>query len=127
MTSAVLDSSALLALLNSEPGADIVISALEGALISTVNYAEVIAKLVERGATPERARAAIAAIDIGIADFDRALAERTGALRALTKQLGLSLGDRACIALAERERVPALTSDRRWAGVNCEAEIQMIR
>jgi ribonuclease VapC len=127
MARAVLDSSAVLALLNSEPGADTVSAALEGAVLCTVNYAEVISKLVERGATSERARTALATIDIGLVDFDKTLAERTGAMRAATKHLGLSLGDRACIALAERENAVALTSDQRWAKVESGAEIQIIR
>ncbi|MEA2879985.1 MAG: hypothetical protein QOF14_5181 [Hyphomicrobiales bacterium] len=127
MASAILDSSAVLALLNSEPGAEAVSAALEDAILCTVNYAEVISKLVERGATLEHARSALAAIDIGFAVFDKALAERTGAMRVSTKHLGLSLGDRACIALAERENVPALTSDHRWAKLESSAEIRVIR
>jgi ribonuclease VapC len=127
MASAVLDASAVLALLNAERGAHMVSAALDDALLSIVNYAEVISKLVERGAPLEQARSALATIGIPIADFDRALADRTGALRASTSRFGLSLGDRACIALAERERARVLTSDRRWADVNCGAEIQLIR
>ena len=127
MARAVLDSSAVLAVLNNEAGSQIVTAVLDDALISAVNLAEVISKLVEQGATLEQTRAMLRIIDIGIVDFDRAMAERTGELRAATKRLGLSLGDRACIALAERENAPALTGDRRWVGADCEARIQLIR
>ncbi len=127
MAKAVLDSSAVLAVLNNEVGSQTVIAILDDALISAVNHAEVVSKLVEQGATLEQARVTLRAIDVAVAVFDRATAERAGELRSTTKRLGLSLGDRACIALAERERTPVLTGDRRWAEVACEAEIRLIR
>jgi len=127
MAKAVLDSSALLAVLNNETGSHVVTAILDDALISTVNYAEVVSKLVELGATLDRARAILRAIDIGVVEFDRPMAERVGELRAPTRRLGLSLGDRACIALAERMKSPALTADQRWAQADCGAEIQLIR
>ena len=127
MANAVLDSSAVLALLNAEPGAEVVIAALDAALLSTVNYAEVISKLVERGVAHGEARAAIDRIDIGLVDFDGSLAERTGALRMETRHLGLSLADRACLALAEREGAPALTSDRNWLGAVPSVQVHLIR
>jgi|tagenome__1003787_1003787.scaffolds.fasta_scaffold20608262_1 ribonuclease VapC len=127
MAKAILDSSAVLAVLNNEAGSQIVTAMLEDALISAVNHAEVISKLVERGATLEQARAMLRIMDIGVVEFDRLTAERVGELRAGTKRLGLSLGDRACIALAEQKKTPALTGDRRWVGADCEAEIRLIR
>ena len=95
MASAVLDSSAVLAVLNAEPGADLVIAALDDALLSTVNYAEVVTKIVERGGTYKEAEAALQFITATVVDFDLALAQRTRALRAETLKRGLSLGDRA--------------------------------
>ena len=127
MAKAVLDSSAILAVLNGEVGSQIVIAILDDALISAVNYAEVVSKLVERGATLEQARVMLRTIDVAVSEFDRGMAERVGELRSPTRRLGLSLGDRACIALAERERTPAFTGDRRWAEAACEAEIRLIR
>lgn len=127
MAKAVLDSSAVLAVLNNETGSQIVTAILNDALISAVNHAEVISKLVEQGATLEQARAMLRIIDIGVVEFDRATAERVGELRAATKRLGLSLGDRACIALAEQKNAPALTGDRRWVGADCRAQIRLIR
>jgi ribonuclease VapC len=127
MAKAVLDSSAVLAVLNNEAGSHRVTAILDDAIISAVNYAEVVSKLVERGVTLERARAMLSVIGIHVVEFDRPMAERVGELRAATRHLGLSLGDRACIALAERQKSPALTGDRRWAGVDCGVEIQLIR
>jgi ribonuclease VapC len=127
MASAVLDSSAILAVLNNEPGADAVEEMLDDALVSTVNYAEVVAKLVERGSTSAQAQSALRSIAITTSDFDILLAQRTGALRAETIRRGLSLGDRACLALAEREGVPALTGDRTWVGAVSGVEIRLIR
>jgi ribonuclease VapC len=127
MASAVLDSSAVLAVLNAEPGADLVAAALDDALFSTVNYAEVVAKLVERGSTDTEAQAALRTIALTTIDFDVAQARRTGALRADTKKRGLSLGDRACLSLAEREGAPAVTADRGWVGAISGVEIRLIR
>jgi ribonuclease VapC len=127
MASAVLDSSAILAVLNDEPGADIVMAIMDDALISTVNYAEVVAKLVERGSSSLQAQSALQSIALTTADFDITLAQRTGALRADTLKRGLSLGDRACLALAERENLPAMTGDRSWVGAVSGVEIRLIR
>lgn len=127
MASVVLDSSAILAVLNDEPGADVVESMMDDALVSTVNYAEVVAKLVERGSTTAAAQAALLSVALTTVDFDIALALRTGGLRAETLRRGLSLGDRACLALAEREGVPALTGDRSWVGSVSSVDIRLIR
>jgi ribonuclease VapC len=127
MASAVLDSSAILAVLNDEPGTEIVEAMMDDALISTVNYAEVVAKLVERGGTALAAQTALQSIALTTVDFDIALAQRTGGLRGETLKRGLSLGDRACLALAEREGVPALTGDRNWVGAVASVEIRLIR
>lgn len=127
MAKAVLDSSALLAVLNNEPGSQAVIAILDEAIISSVNHAEVVSKLIERGVTLDQARVMLRTLNVPIVEFDRPMAERTGELRSATKHLGLSLGDRACISLAERERAPAFTGDRRWTEVRCETEIRVIR
>jgi len=127
MADAVLDASAVLAVIHGEPGAETVSEALQDALILAVNYAEVISKLVERGATYEQADAAVQNLAIPVVDFDLALARRTGALRSATRSRGLSLADRACLALGEREQVPVLTGDRRWAGVLPDVRVRLIR
>lgn len=127
MVSAVLDASAVLAVLNAEPGAESVTDALDDALLSAVNYAEVIGALVERGATLDQARSICLSITLNTVDFDLPLAERAGELRRRTKHLRLSLADRACLALAEREGVPALTSDRKWSQLGSGFDVRIIR
>lgn len=127
MASAVLDSSAVLAVLNAEPGAAVVMRALNHALVCTVNYAEVIAKLVEKGSSYPEAFSALQAIALNIVDFDVGLARRTGTLRAETRKRSLSLGDRACLSLAEREGLPAITGDRNWQGALSSVQIRLFR
>jgi ribonuclease VapC len=126
----VLDTSAVLAILFREPGQDVVRSALhEGALLSTVNFAEAITRLVRDGMAADRAAAAITALPIGLRDLDAQLATDAGALFAQTRPFGLSLGDRACLALARQESVPALTGDRVWVQVAplLKVEVRLIR
>ena len=114
MSEAVLDSSALLALLWNEPGADYVAAALPGALLSSVNLAEVVTKLCERGLSASEGRELVESLGVVVVDFDADQAEATAALRDSTRSLGLSLGDRACLALARRRNCPALTADAAW-------------
>ena len=114
MSDAVLDSSAVLALLLGEPGADKVRLALPGALLSTVNFAEVISILCERGMPADQAREAIETIGVEVIDFDVNQACITGGLRNRTRSTGLSLGDRACLALASSRKLPAITADTAW-------------
>jgi ribonuclease VapC len=127
MSEAVLDASAVLAVLGGELGADLVVPLLGGALMSAVNYAEVASKLMNSGAGRSEARDAILGLGIEVSDFDLALAERTGELRPLTRHRGLSLGDRACLALAEREGAPAVTADRNWRDILPGIEIRVVR
>jgi PIN domain nuclease of toxin-antitoxin system len=127
MTDAVLDASAILAVLNGEPGGDLVVPLLGGGMVSAVNYAEVASKLINSGAAKGEARDAILSLGIDVADFDLELAERTAELRPLTRHRGLSLGDRACLALAEREGVPVVTADRTWKDVLPTVEVRVVR
>jgi ribonuclease VapC len=117
MTGVVLDASALVALLRREPGWEKVEAMLDGAVISTVNLAEVVGFLARKGATEEAIRAVLTRVAIERADFDDQLALHAGLLEPLTRAAGLSLGDRACLALADRLGLPAITTDRAWAGV----------
>jgi len=110
----VLDSSALLALLLGEPGAERVKVALPGALLSSVNMAEVVSKLCERGMPAAEARSAIEATGVRIVDFDADQACLSGELRPVTRSAGLSLGDRACLALARLNHLPTMTADTPW-------------
>jgi ribonuclease VapC len=128
MSSAVLDASALLALIYQEQGGDIVEQAIErGAAIGTVNVAEVASQLRDAGMPDGAIREALEALDLAVHAFDRPLAYQAGLLRSHTGPAGLSLGDRACLALAAELGLPALTSDRTWAGLAVGITIQVIR
>jgi ribonuclease VapC len=126
-TKVILDASAILAVVHEETGAEVVIEALNDAWISAVNYAEVITKLVERNVAPALAIEAVQKLGVRVVDFDINLARRVGLLRAITKQSGLSLADRACIALAEREQAPVLTGDRNWSNLSLGIDVRLIR
>ncbi len=130
MSRIVLDTSAILAQLWSEPGADIVNRSMENSIVSAVNLAEVFTKLVERGPL-EIAERQIALLQvespIGIVPFDKAQAIICGRLRTGSRSLGLSLGDRACLALAIIEGATVLTADRVWADLGLSVKIELIR
>ncbi len=127
MTKAVLDSSALIAYLRDEPGASVVKDVLGDALISSVNLTEVLTKMVKQGSTIAFAADTFAALEIPVADFTRDLAEDAAEISAETAAYGLSLGDRACLALARREHLPVMTADRAWREVDIGVEIELIR
>ena len=114
MSKFVLDASALLELLSQEPGAERWAAALNDAAISAINLSEVVAKLAESGMREVEIRGALEPLGIDVVTFDAALAYRAGLLRAQTKRLGFSLGDRACLALGLQMKLPVLTADRSW-------------
>ena len=127
MTDVALDASAALAVLNDESGASEVWSHLPGALISAVNAAEVAAKLVDRGTAVAKTNEFIQRLGLRVIPFDEKDVVATARLRQGTRAAGLSLGDRACLALAERYGVPAVTADRVWRKVELEVDIRLIR
>ncbi len=114
LNEAVLDSSAIIAVLRAEPGADKVAKVLPGGLLSAVNLAEVLTKLCEQGMSAAEARLAIEATGVEIIDFDDEQACLTGGMRNETRAAGLSLGDRACLALSRKKNLPAMTADQVW-------------
>ena len=123
----VLDASAVLAVLNGEPGEKKVIPLLAESAISAVNLTEVGAKLLEAGMDEASAQIALSVLGIGeVTDFNEELAWETAKLRPLTKQHGLSLGDRACLALAIKLNVPAVTADKQWSKLKI-CKVIMIR
>jgi ribonuclease VapC len=128
MSSAVLDASALIALLNQEPGADrLTPDILINAVSSTVNLAEVHGKLVERGLPPDKAwLASINSISESV-PFTAEHAKIAGGLIAQTRPLGLSLGDRACLALALQMKASVYTADRSWKNLKLDLRINVIR
>ena len=117
MSAVVLDASALLALLLNETGAERVRAALADASMSTANLAEIVSYLTRQELTEAEIRELLMPLPIAWTDFDADLAYRAGMLTPQTKSAGLSLGDRACLALAQRSAVAALTADRSWASV----------
>ena len=124
----VLDATALLALLQQEPGADRVAGCLPQAVISAVNLAEVVAKLADHGIAPARAQTTLGGLDLDVRDFDAAMGYAAGALRQATHALGLALGERACLALAASLRGVAMTADRAWARLAPDiARVEVIR
>ena len=108
----VLDASAVLAFLFGETEADEVEVLLENSIISRVNATEVLPKLVQDGLTVDEAKETFDKLNLEVAEFDENQSLKTAELRPLTKHLGLSLGDRCCLALAILENLPAVTADR---------------
>jgi ribonuclease VapC len=129
MTAAVLDASALLALLKAEPGGDRVAEILVGSRMSAVNYAEVVSHFVHGGIPLEEVEATLLPLPVEIIPADRELATLAGTLRAATAETGQSLGDRFCLAQALRDKMPAWTADRGWADVaeSIGVEVVVIR
>ena len=127
MADIVLDASAVLAHLRGETGGDVVVERLAGGLVCTVNLTEVVQKLVEDGLSDIDIRAAMDDLAFAVVEFDETLAFAAGLLRRPTRSKGLSLGDRACLALARRENLPVLTADRVWAELDLGVEVVLIR
>ncbi|MCY3931358.1 MAG: type II toxin-antitoxin system VapC family toxin [Acidobacteria bacterium] len=127
-----MDASAVLALVHSEPGAESVADALRDSVMSTVNWAEVVAR-VRGGATngagagPSALRLELCALGFRLEEFSAEQADLAGELRRSTRDFGLSLGDRACLALALVRREPVLTADRVWRRLSLDVEIEVIR
>lgn len=110
----VLDASALLAVINDEPGAEMVEPLLDESIVSAVNLSEVAGKLVDRGAPEAEVRSVLEELQLDVRPFDDDQAFRAAGLR-LTVPSSFALGDRACLALAMSLRVPAVTADHEWS------------
>ncbi|MER8595370.1 type II toxin-antitoxin system VapC family toxin [Mesorhizobium sp. M1182] len=123
----VMDSSAALAILLNEQGTDNALGFALDAQCSSVNAAEIIAKLIDKGRSMEQAADDLASLGMPIAVFDDAMGIAAGQLRQLTRHRGLSLGDRACLALAIRENAIAVTADRDWGDLDVGCKIELIR
>ncbi len=122
-----LDASALLAFLFGEAGHGTVAEVIDQSGLSTVNLAEVISRFVRDGHSPDLVYQQIASSGIEIVPF---LGEDTAMVASLvpsTRKFGLSLGGRACLALALRHGIPAITADQVWAQLDLPVEIQLIR
>jgi PIN domain nuclease of toxin-antitoxin system len=124
----VLDASALLAVLQAEPGAEPIAAALKGgAFISTVNLSEVVSKLADARVPEGDIRTIIDSLGLHTVDFDSELAYSAGLLRPATRQAGLSLGDRACLALALQLGAEAFTTDRAWTDLRLDVVVHVVR
>lgn len=127
MSNVVLDASALMAFLRNEPGSDKVEAVLADAMISSVNLSEVLAKAAEIPDGFDAAKAALRGLQLRVILFDEQQAEIAAGLRPVTRSLGLSLGDRCCLALALSENVAVMTTDREWAKLQLGIKIDVIR
>lgn len=118
----------MLAWFRGEPGDDQVHRLLPIAQMSSVNWSELNQKLRQHGADANRAAARLRAFGIQVQPFDDADAIRTADLWRATRACGLSLGDRACLALAAKLRAPAYTADRAWKDLQEVAvDVRLIR
>ncbi len=123
----VADASALLAMVHEEPGADLVAARLSSSAVSAVNWSEVLQKSAQVGVSPDRLETRIRALGLRISPFDVLDARSTARLWTATHARGLSLGDRACLALARRLGLPALTADRTWVGLDVGVTVELVR
>ena len=127
MPSYVFDSSAVLAILLRERGDVYASQRLTDALVSAVNLVEVITKLIDLGTTASDIDEVLTKLSLKIVDFNETQAFYAGLLRAETRTKGLSLGDRACLALAHATGRIVLTANRAWADLDVGVTIELIR
>jgi ribonuclease VapC len=126
MTLAFLDASAVIALLNGEPGAEEVEGVLATAAIGAVNIAEIVSHYTFLGAPLGDIQSMINTLPMTIIAADKDLSWEAGALRAITSKKGLSLGDRFCLALAKRLDVTAYTTEHVWPEIADAAEVKVM-
>jgi len=125
--SVVVDASSLLAFLNDEPGADAVWSALAGGLVSTVNWSEVVQKSLQREADVVGMRQDFSEAGLSFMPFTAEQSEIAAELWQSTRRFGLSLADRACLALARERQLSVLTADRAWTEMDLGFDVRLIR
>jgi PIN domain nuclease of toxin-antitoxin system len=123
----VLDASALLAYLQDEPGQEKVEAVLANAVMSSVNWAEVMQKSVAAGVDVEGMQQDVSALGLAILPFTADDADHAGRLWQQTRQHGLSLGDRACLTLGQILQAPVLTADRVWARLDLPVTVHLLR
>ena len=123
----IFDSSAILALLKMEQGHEIVAENLDRAIVSSVNFSEVVTVLARKGFGQEEVIRSLKETFLNIEEFDTEQAIIAAKLDEVTKTHGLSLGDRACLALAKSRNLPVLTADKIWQELDLGVEVQLIR
>lgn len=121
----VLDASALLALVQNEPGGSEVMQILPQSLMSAVNWSEVAQKTAARDMDPAQLRARLEGAGLEIVPFNARRAEQAAALWGVASNL--SLADRACLALGAELGADVWTTDRAWAAVQAGAVVRVIR
>ena len=127
-TSFVLDASALLAWLHREPGLEIVEASLGSSVICSVNWAEVLQKIIARGdQQPRDVGGDLEFLGLIVIPFTAGDAMTAAKLSTVGRNVGLSLGDRACLSLAQRLGLPALTTDRVWETLSLGIDVRLIR
>ena len=126
MADVVLDASAVIAVLRGERGGQAAAAHMTDSKLSAVNLIEVAQRLNDEW-SEEQVTAVLAELPCKVIDFDAPLGLRAGLMRRATRARGLSLGDRACLALAESLSLPVLTADRAWADLDLGIEVVLIR
>jgi PIN domain nuclease of toxin-antitoxin system len=127
VTQVVLDASALLAFLRQEPGSHAVDGVLSAAVITSVNWIEVVQKSLSAGVDVDGMREDLRDLGLMVVPFLAEDADTAATLWPQTKHLGLSLADRACLSLALRLNLPVLTCDRAWGQLNLPLQIELLR
>ncbi len=127
MNDIILDASAIIAVLKREPGAERVSAVAEGARVSALTIAEVATWLTVEGVQADRAYMALNLFRLTVEPFHHARAVDAGFLVAKTRHRGLSLGDRACLALAIELGMPVMTGDRAWRDLDIGVDVRMFR
>lgn len=123
----VLDASALLALLHGERGGEMVEPLLEDAVMSAVNWSEVLQKAASHGVATDGLGDDMTSLGVRVIDFDREAAEATARLWERARAAGLSMADRACLALAGALGVAAVTADATWGEIDAGVPVRVIR
>jgi PIN domain nuclease of toxin-antitoxin system len=127
MNEYVLDASALLALLNDEAGAELVEKLLAFSIISSINYSETVSRLARHGMPETEIKELLELLGLEVIPFQTDQAYLCGCLINSTSPFGLSLGDRACLSLAQMTHRIALTADQAWKSLNIGIPIELIR
>ena len=122
LSKVVLDASALLALVQDEPGAEKVRPLIPHAAISAVNFCETVQRL-RRGGMPVESVAMVLTPLVQPVAFDRETAYIAASIHEKTRGQGISFGDCACLALAMLRGVPAVTAERKWD--QCDVGVQV--
>lgn len=123
----VLDTSAVLAWLRDEPGANVVDPLLAGGIVGAPNWSETWQKLQQHGADADRATRRLRVLGLRVEPLTAGDAVAAARLWTRTRRAGLSLGDRCCLALAERLGCPVITAETAWAELDLDLTVRLIR